>query len=458
MTSLFIFHRDLRTVDNLALSSLSKVSDRIIPIFVFTPTQIDPEKNKYYNSNSVQFMCESLLDLYKQTGNKLTCFYGDLPEIVEKIIKQHDIEKIGFNLDYTPYAKERTEKMRRLCNKYNIECITEEDYTLVNMSDVRGDQYYSVFKPYYDKVIKLLKGREMSLKKKEIHFFKPAWSENLKKMSRGSFSKFYTENRDIVRGGRENGIELLKRLLKNKEIRSYDKNRNTPSIETTHLSAYIKYGTVSIREVYHIFKKIASPDLIRQLIWHDFYAQIMYYLPEKQTIGGGNFKNKKMVWENSPSLFKKWCEGRTGFPIVDAGMRQLNTTGWMHNRLRLITSNFLSLILGIDWRKGEKYFAQKLVDYDVSSNNGNWQFTAQVGIDRVPYLRIYNPFTQAKEVDPKCIYIKKWVKELREVDNKIILGWDKYSEEFSKEIGYPLPIIDYSDGRKKSMRKYGYKR
>jgi deoxyribodipyrimidine photo-lyase len=190
-----------------------------------------------------------------------------------------------------------------------------------------------------------------------------------------------------------------------------------------------------------------NKELLRQLIWHDFYAQLMHYLPEKNTIGGGNFKNKNIKWESNSSQFRAWCQGKTGIPIIDAGMRQLNKVGWMHNRLRLIVSNFLTLILGIDWRKGEKYFAQKLVDYDVASNNGNWQFSAQVGIDRVPYLRIYNPFTQAKEIDPNCEYIKEWVKELRDVDCYDILRWNKVYKEYKGVYNYP--ILDNEEIKRK---------
>jgi deoxyribodipyrimidine photo-lyase len=178
----------------------------------------------------------------------------------------------------------------------------------------------------------------------------------------------------------------------------------------------------------------------------------MYYLPSKQTLGGGNFKNKNIKWKSKSSQFKSWCQGKTGIPIVDAGMRQLNETGWMHNRLRLIVSNFLSLVLGIDWRKGEKYFAQKLIDYDPSSNNGNWQFSAQVGIDRVPYLRIYNPFTQAKEVDGNCVYIKKWVKELKDVDCYDILRWDKVCKEYKGM--YRYPIVDIQEGMRDAKKRY----
>jgi deoxyribodipyrimidine photo-lyase len=172
-----------------------------------------------------------------------------------------------------------------------------------------------------------------------------------------------------------------------------------------------------MREVFHSYENV---DLLRQIIWHDFYASLMYFLPEEDTLGGGNMQHKKIKWKHSESMFRKWCDGKTGVPFVDAGMRQLNETGWMHNRLRLITSNYLTMVLKIDWKKGEKYFAQKLVDYDVASNNLNWQFSGQVGTDRNPYAIVYNPYLQSKKYDKDCKYIKKWVPELRDVDCKLI--------------------------------------
>ncbi len=441
MPDLFIFHRDLRIQDNLGLNELSKLSKEIIPIFIFNPQQISPKNNKYFNNNSVQFMIQSLKDLKKYTKNKLQFFYGEPKKVLNSILKNNNISNISYNSDYTPFAKKRDKIYKSVAKKYGINVITSEDYTLVNIEKIR-EKAYLVFNPYYQKVLKNKIPNPSTL---TIHL------SNKKLKSSYSFNKLdslYKENNNVlVQGKRKQALDILKNI---RRFKNYSKTRNNPSVTTTTLSAHIKFGTISIREAFHSMKK--NKELTRQLIWHDFYAQLMYYLPSKQTLGGGNFKNKNIKWKSSSSLFKYWREGKTGFPIVDAGMRQLNETGWMHNRLRLIVSNFLSLILGIDWRKGEKYFAQKLVDYDPSSNNGNWQFSAQVGIDRVPYLRIYNPFTQTKEIDNKCIYIKKWVKELKDIDSYDILRWDKVCKEYKGV--YKCPIVDIKEKMRDAKKRY----
>lgn len=443
MSSIFIFHRDLRINDNLALNELSQISKNIIPIFIFNPVQISPKQNKYFNDNSVQFMIQALKNLKRQTKGKLQFFYGDPKNVLSSILKNNDIDTIAYNSDYTPFAKKRNKTYASVAKKYNTKVITSQDYTLLDMEIIR-DKSYSVFKPYYQKV---LKNKIPKPVKSSIHFS----NKRLRGMSSYSFNRLdslYKENKHVlVKGDRKQALNILKNI---RRFKNYSKTRNIPSINTSLLSAHIKFGTVSIREVYYSMKK--NKELTRQLIWHDFYAQIMYYLPKKQTLGGGNFKNKNIKWKSSSSQFKAWCDGKTGFPIVDAGMRQLNEIGWMHNRLRLIVSNFLTMILGIDWRKGEKYFAQKLVDYDPSSNNGNWQFSAQVGIDRVPYLRIYNPFTQAKEIDSKCDYIKEWVEELRDVDNYDILRWDKVCREYKGV--YRCPIVEIKERMKEAKKRY----
>jgi deoxyribodipyrimidine photo-lyase len=265
-------------------------------------------------------------------------------------------------------------------------------------------------------------------------------------------SRIYKENKSlIVRGGRAQGLLKISNLRK---FKNYAKTRDFPRYDTTLLSAYIKFGCVSMREVYYGMVKHTGKksELTRQLIWHDFYANLMNYLPSKRTIGGGNFKNKKINWRKNIKHQRAWESGQTGFPIVDAAMRQINTVGWMHNRSRLIVSNFLSLILHIDWHVGEKYFARNLVDYDVSSNNGNWQWSTGVGTDKTGYLRIYNPFNQSKDVDKDCVYIKKWIPELRKVPNEDIHNWWKRYEDHY--VDYPAPIVDLSKEMKISKKMY----
>lgn len=444
---IFIFRRDFRLKDNTSLRELSQVADKIYPIFIFTPTQITKE-NKWKSNNSIQFMIESLKSLYQETNKKLTFYYGKDDSVISSLLKSNkNIGYIGYNRDYTPFAKKRDQKVQKIAKKREIEIICRDDYTLVPMEEIREDSHYSVFKAFYNRMMKMSIPKPSSSRLRLSTGLKGS-----KKLELSSLSKFYEENKNlIVRGGRKQGLKKLSNL---KNFKNYTKIRNYPQYDTTLLSAYIKYGNISIRETYAAMIKYTgkTSELTRQLIWHDFYANLMNYLPVKQTIGGGNFKKKSIKWKKNSKWLKAWENGMTGFPIVDAGMRQLNKVGWMHNRSRLIVSNFFTLVLHQDWRKGEKYFAQNLVDYDVSSNNGNWQWSSGVGTDKTGYLRIYNPFRQSKQVDKDCVYIKKWIPELKNVDNKDIHNWDRLWKEYN--IDYPKPIVDLSKEMKISKQMF----
>jgi deoxyribodipyrimidine photo-lyase len=436
MKGLFIFRRDFRVNDNLALQLLSRECNEIIPIFITTPEQT--KNNEYFSNNSFQFLTESLEDLNLQTGRKLKILYGDNIDIIKYILENNEnITHVGFNEDYTPYAKKRDDEIFKLCEDLDIDVITAEDYTIYKRDDIRSGKtpYFSVFKAFYTKVLKLKNPELLESKIKFVNNFK---IDKKFVKSLAFLKKLYVPNKNVlVHGGRKNALNVLKKL---NQFKDYDQTRNNPNINTTLLSAYIKYGCVSIREVYlDMIKKVGkNNELTRQLIWHDFYAILMYYLPEKRTIGGGNFKNKSIRWRNSPEEFKRWCEGTTGVPIIDAAMRQLNTVGWMHNRCRLLVSNYLTMVLKIDWHLGEKYFANKLIDYDVTSNNLNWQFSTGIGTDRTPYVRIYNPYKQSKDIDKDCEYIKKWIPELRSIECDMIHKWDTSHNKV--KVDYPKPM------------------
>jgi deoxyribodipyrimidine photo-lyase len=260
--------------------------------------------------------------------------------------------------------------------------------------------------------------------------------------------RFVNQNINFQNGGRHNAI-IQMRIAKT-SIQHYSKTHNELSISTTELSAYIKFGCVSIREVYKTFK--TKHDFIRQLFWRDFYANILYSFPH--VLGSAMKTNyNKVHWHNNSNLFKKWCNGETGYPIVDAGMRQLNQTGYMHNRARLIVSSFLVKTLLISWEKGEKYFAQHLIDYDPASNNGNWQWIAGSGADSQPYFRIFNPWEQGKNYDSNCEYIKRWIPELRDVPNTDILNWENTYFQY-KNIKYPKPIVNYKTQKELALQMY----
>jgi len=448
---LFIFRRDLRIIDNNGLNLLNDYCKNIYTIFIFTPEQVG-SGNKYKSDNSVQFMIESLQDLAMQiskSGGKLYTFFGHNEKVVSDCIKIFDIDIVCFNLDITPYAKERDKKIINLCEHLKTYVIYSYDYylhepgTIVNGS---GEPYQK-FTPYYEtakkkKVEKPVSKRHLSLKKSDSPIPNKITLEQ-------ALHKFTKINPDIlVHGGRNNAIKQMQIAAKN--IKHYGKTRDELSKPTSQLSAYIKFGNISIREVYYAFKNNHS--FIRQVFWREFYAGILYSFPH---VLGHSLKAKynKIKWHNNERWFTAWCKGITGFPVVDAGMRQLNTTGYMVNRARLIVMSFLIKTMLIDWRKGEEYFASKLSDYDPASNNGNTQWVMGGGADSQQYMRIFNPFTQAKEHDPKCEYIKEWIPELKDIDNTIILNWETECEN-NKDIKYPKPILDYSEQRGKALQMY----
>jgi deoxyribodipyrimidine photo-lyase len=390
--NIFIFRRDLRVQDNLALNAIK--GKNIYPLFIFNPKQIYAKNNSYYSNNAVQFMIESLEDLEKRIH--INYFEGDDIKVLENLMKKYKIKSVSFNKDYTPFAIKRDKAITDWCKKNNIDTIVAEDYTLFNMGTiVNGSQKpYQVFTPFYRACEKLKAKIEKPAKAKILDVVHDIKDFNKR--------KYFVENKDImIRGGRTEGLKRLKNSMK-----TYSKSRDYPALDsTTKLSAYIKFGCISIREVYWNYS--GNKALQRELIWREFYANIMYHFPH---IIGNSFKKKydRVRWTNNKTWFKAWCEGKTGYALVDAGMRQLNKTGWMHNRVRMIVAMFLTKDLLIDWRWGEKYFATKLVDYDPASNNGGWQWSASTGTDAQPYFRIFNPDLQIKKWDKDYEYIKKW--------------------------------------------------
>ena len=449
---LFIFRRDFRIIDNNGLNLLNERCKNIYTIFIFTPEQVG-SGNKYKSDNSVQFMIESLQDLASQiskAGGHLYTFFGHNDKVVEDCIKAWDINIVCFNLDITPYAKERDAKIIKLCEHLKTYVMYDYDYYLHQPGTILNGtgEPYQKFTPYYESCLKKkveapAKMRKLHLKKSDAHIPNKITLEQ-------ALSRFTKVNPDIlVHGGRPDAIKTLKTALRTQT--HYVKNHNDLDKQTTQLSAYIKFGCLSVREIYKALRSKTA--IIRQIIWRDFYANILYSFPH---VLGHALKTKynKIHWHHNETWFKKWCQGDTGFPVVDAGMRQLNATGYMHNRARLIVASFLVKTLLIDWRKGEEYFATKLTDYDVASNNGNWQWVASTGADSQPYFRIFNPWEQAKNCDPDCEYIKQWVPELKDVPVKDILNWETTYTEY-KDTKYPKPIVDYKKQKEIALKMFG---
>jgi deoxyribodipyrimidine photo-lyase len=447
---LFIFRRDLRIEDNTGLNYAIKMCKNVYTLFNFTPEQV--VKNSFKSNNAIHFMIESLESLQtniKKHGGKLIILFGEQDIILKRVINQLEIDAIFINKDITPYAIKRENEVERIAKQYDIELYLCDDYYIHQPGTILSgsNKPYVKFTPYYN-TAKLTKHREpytissLKLKNYNSNITGQITLENALKKFGGEDSP-----ERLAIGGREEGLDLLKQA---KNIHNYEATRNDLSTQTTELSAHIKFGTVSIREIYNAVKHNQS--LIRQLYWRDFYAQLLYNNPEvlKESMRPSL---KDLNWENNIKFQKAWKEGKTGFPIVDAGMRQLNQTGYMHNRARLITASFLIKTLLQNWQVGEKYFAQMLTDYDPANNNGNWQWVASTGADSQPYFRIFNPWLQGKENDPDAIYIKKWIPELKDVPSKDIHNWEKIYEKY-ENIKYPEPIVNYEEQKQKALKIY----
>lgn len=450
---LFIFRRDLRIQDNISLNEAIKQCKQVYTIFIFTPEQIS-DTNKFKSDNSIQFMLESLEDLQenikKHNGN-LNFFYGDNISVIDQLVKKLNIHCVFFNKDITPYAIQRDNSILKLCKKYKIDCFCSlnEYYLSTPGSVLTGSGTpYQKFTPYYNKVLDTVEIQKPKILKKFT--FNNSYIGNIELQH--IYNDFITFNKNkIVEGGRSKALLILENLKNHNE---YGEERDYLQKHTTLLSAYLKFGNISIREVFYKIKKLfgVNHDLIKQIIWRDFYAQLLYCFPH--VLGNALKEKYNMIeWENNPEYLEKWKQGLTGFPIVDAGIRELNKTGYMHNRARLITACFLIKTLLIDWQEGEKYFATQLVDYDPASNNGNWQWVASTGADSQPYFRIFNPWSQQKKHDKDCIYIKKWMPELQSISNKDIHKWNEKYMNYH-DINYPKPIVNYKEQREKALDMY----
>ena len=432
--ALFIFRRDLRLEDNTGLIYALKNADQVIPCFIFTPEQID--YNPYKGDPALQFMKGALHDLQQTLQGKLYFFHGKPEVIVDKCIRELHVDGVVVNRDYTPYSLQRDEKISRLCKKHQIPFFSFDDALLHPPEETlkKNGTPYTIFTPYYRNASQLPVLPPQ--KNQHAHYFT------------GSIP-FSSQEKIRSKGGRTEGLKILKSL---KKFSTYRKERDFPYLEaTTLLSPHLKFTTLSPREVYAAILKQLGPhsELLRALYWRDFFTTIAFFFPH---VFKGAFHQKfnRLQWSTDKTAFRRWCEGKTGFPIIDAGMRQLNATGFMHNRVRMIAATFLVKDLHLNWQWGEKYFAQHLIDYDPAVNNGNWQWVASTGCDAQPYFRIFNPWTQAKKFDPDSTYIKKWIPELAHLSAKEIHNWESAKPHES----YPPPMINHSQEAKKALKNF----
>jgi deoxyribodipyrimidine photo-lyase len=473
------FRRDLRLEDNTALNKCISENDYILPLFIFDTAQIEEKKNKYYNDPALTLLRHFLSELNDQfmtefkTNVPITVDEGDTIKILEEI--SHYTKKfnttIYFNMDFTPFALQRDTNIFLKMTALGIAVKAYRDHLLVNLESsteltnytqlyaINNKDVYKKFTPFYNYYSANPPPAPHTVNFKKI---KQYVLDGFK--SSGIHTDTYMKDYN-----RANAIKSLKPNDKYHETHNmmYDEKG------TYRLSHYLKFGVISIREAYHALSKVSSAKarvaVIRQLYWRDFYTLIAWANPKLLGWHFDGFDSKKIPkwkklaensaiydkyneikWNYNKKIIDAWQLGKTGFPIVDAGMRQLLHTGYMHNRARLITASFLTKICGVDWRIGERWFAQHLIDYDPIINNGNWLWVAGGGADSQPYFRVFNPWLQQKEYDPDCIYIKRWVPELVNVDNKII---HKYYEHAKIE-NYVSPIIDYSVEKENTYKLY----
>jgi len=418
--SIFWFRRDLRLNDNMALNHALKSQANIMPVFIFDTNII---KNLPANDARINFIYYHLSMINKQLQEKkasIKILYGDPFSIWKNLIQEFDIDSVFFNHDYEPEAIQRDILIKNLLEYHHVKLFTFKDQVIFEKNEILKSNHkpYTIFTPYRNRWLSQL------FQTKLLNDEKIKWD---------NFYRFSFEFPSLEQlGFKKHNLKFKPFNLEN--ITDYDKTRDYPFLEqTTRLGPYLRFGIISIRSLVNNFSSV-NEIFINELIWREFFMQIVYHFPE---VVRENFKPKynSVQWMNQPDDYNKWCEGKTGYPLVDAGMRQLNQTGYMHNRVRMITAGFLCKHLLIDWRWGEQYFAEKLLDYEQSSNNGNWQWAAGTGCDAAPYFRIFNPVAQQKKFDPEFKYIKKWIPEFNTPE-------------------YPPPMIDHKYARERALSIY----
>ncbi|RAV98624.1 cryptochrome/photolyase family protein [Pseudochryseolinea flava] len=419
--TIFWFRRDLRLDDNAGLYRALHGNSKVVPIFIFDSVILNELEDK--NDRRVDFIYQSLLQLKSQLeelGSSLLIFYGDPIKLYDRL----HAKAVYTNHDFEPYAIKRDDQVKALLMKKNIAFHHFKDHVIFEKDEVIKDdgKPYTIFTPYSKKWKAKLNKFFLKSYPTEKYF------NNFKK-----FKKVNTPSLQDIGFGKSDAY-FPPRVISQAIIQNYHKTRDYPAIKgTTRLSVHLRFGTVSIRKLAQIALK-KNEVWLNELIWRDFYAMILFHFPH---VVNKAFKPAydQIRWRNNEKEFEKWCDGKTGYPIVDAGMRELNATGFMHNRVRMITASFLVKHLLIDWRWGEAYFARQLLDYDLASNNGGWQWAASSGCDAAPYFRVFNPELQTDKFDADHKYIKQWVPEW---------GTPKY----------PAPVVDHKIARERVLETY----
>lgn len=421
--TIFWFRRDLRLEDNTGLHAALEDKYPVRCIFIFDTDILNKLTKNDLRVSFIHQEIERLNAELKKHNSALDVYYGEPKTVFRKLIKNTEFHALYCNRDYEPYARKRDEEVSRLLEKHNIKIRNFKDQVIFDTDDiVKPDgKPYTVFTPYSKKWLQAFS--KITLKK-ESNSEIPS-----------NFEQFNSVLPSLEQMGFMNqDFKFPEKTINQDIIQNYHNTRDFMGIAgTSRLSLHLRFGTISIRQLVKLAFEINS-SYLNELIWREFYMAILWHFPKVET---ENFKPQYnfLEWQNNEKDFERWCKGKTGYPIVDAGMRELNETGFMHNRARMITASFLTKHLLIDWRWGEQYFADKLLDYDLSANNGGWQWAASTGCDAVPYFRIFNPESQQKKFDPDGVYVKKWVPE---------------ADSFS----YSKPIIDHKFARERALNTY----
>ncbi|MFM2139515.1 MAG: hypothetical protein RJA57_1822 [Bacteroidota bacterium] len=420
--NIFWFRRDLRLEDNHGLFQALRSGVPVLPLFIFDTEILDALEDR--SDRRVAFIHRALLSMQHKlvkAGSTLHVHHGKPLEVFGELIRSHAIGSVFTNHDYEPYATGRDAGVAKLLAANGIGFLTFKDQVLLEKDEVLKDdgKPYTVFTPYSRRWRSVLQTRDL----------KGFPSETL---TNGYFRQAPGPIPDLAALGFQDADPVFPGKAWDRDrILQYGKQRDFPAVEgTTRLSVHLRFGTISVRELAREAGAL-SETFLNELIWRDFYHMILWHFPH---IVHRSFKPAydRISWRESESEFETWCRGSTGYPIVDAGMRELNATGFMHNRVRMITASFLTKHLLMDWRRGEAYFAAKLLDYDLAANNGGWQWAAGSGCDAAPYFRVFNPSLQAQKFDPNGAYIRRWVPEI-------------------DTLTYPRPMVDHAVARKRCL-------
>ncbi len=425
MKSIFWHRRDLRINDNAGLFKALKNSSFVQPIFIFDETILSKLKKSDQRILFIHQEIENLKKQYQQNGADLKIYFGNPIDLIPEIAHEFNAQVVYTNRDYEPYASERDTQIHTHLSELNIEFIGTKDHVIFEKHEItKSDGLpYTVFTPYSRK-----------WKEKINTYYSKSYQveKYLDKLQKSESSEIISLENLGFDSLQKNSFPFKKFPLE--QIQSYSEKRDFPSLDaTTHLSLHLRFGTISIRELVRAAKE-NNETFLNELIWRDFYQMIIFHFPHSAKDA---FKKQydRIEWEHNDLHFNAWCEGKTGYPLVDAGMRELNHTGFMHNRVRMVVASFLTKHLLLDWRMGEVYFAEKLLDYELASNVGGWQWAAGCGCDAAPYFRVFNPTSQQEKFDKQFEYIKKWIPEFETSD-------------------YPEPIIDHKFARERVLERY----